>query len=382
MKLLLLRRFSVFTIIFTVFVFFAGVFSVVHAANEKIVVLRQDEVINNDYFAAGDMVTVSGTVNGDVYAAGGEVMIDGVVNGDVIAAGGKVVVRGQVSQNIRVAGGEVEVSGEIGRNVTVAGGNVTFSDAAKIDGSLVVAGGDVSINAPVAKDIHAGAGDLSLGSQVNGNMVLAVGSLNLSKDAAVAGNLEYYSEEEGIIPEGAVAGQVVRKQSPVNYNKDDSRESMDRFALASKFIRIVGAFVIGLILLKLAPTVSLNAVNQIKSYPWRNLAIGLLILIVTPITAVLLLISMVGAPLALILMALYFVSIYLSGIFIAMFVGQFILNYFKKSTTKEISLFLGVVVYTLLTMIPFVGWFVSFVSMLIGLGALIVAERRLHLDRN
>ena len=66
-------------------------------------------VIDRDYFAAGPLVEISGTVNGDLYAAGGQVFIDGRVNGDILVAGSRVMILGQVAQNVRMAGGQVDL---------------------------------------------------------------------------------------------------------------------------------------------------------------------------------------------------------------------------------------------------------------------------------
>jgi hypothetical protein len=44
--------------------------------------LPAGQVIDHDYFAAGPLVQISGTINGDLYAAGGQVLIDGRVDGD------------------------------------------------------------------------------------------------------------------------------------------------------------------------------------------------------------------------------------------------------------------------------------------------------------
>ena len=45
----------------------------------KTVILSKDQIIDHDYFAAGDTVTIDGTVNGDAYVAGGQVNINGVI---------------------------------------------------------------------------------------------------------------------------------------------------------------------------------------------------------------------------------------------------------------------------------------------------------------
>ncbi len=60
------------------------------------VVVGSDEVVDRNFFASGQNVTISGTINGDLYATGGTIIIDGVVNGDVLVAGGVVRITGKV----------------------------------------------------------------------------------------------------------------------------------------------------------------------------------------------------------------------------------------------------------------------------------------------
>src|SRR5687767_13900949 len=84
-----------------------SVSSYVYAEENSIpnVYLSKGEIINHDYFAAGNTVNLSGTVNGDAYIAGGNVTVDGTVNGDLLAAGGNVTILGKVTGNVRTAGG-------------------------------------------------------------------------------------------------------------------------------------------------------------------------------------------------------------------------------------------------------------------------------------
>ena len=85
------------------------------------VVLSAEEVIDHDYFAAGEIVEIYGTVNGDVYVAGGQLIINGTINGDLLAAGGQMSIDSTVPQNARIAGGQISVDGNIGRNLTIGG---------------------------------------------------------------------------------------------------------------------------------------------------------------------------------------------------------------------------------------------------------------------
>src|SRR4030042_3865228 len=75
--------------------------------------VKKDEVIDHDYLAAGESVTISGVVNGDVYAAGANVTIDGKINGDLLAGAGMITLLGEVTDDVRIAGGNILINGTV-----------------------------------------------------------------------------------------------------------------------------------------------------------------------------------------------------------------------------------------------------------------------------
>src|SRR3990167_5151877 len=73
-----------------------GVYAAKNLQRSETVLVPKGEVVEGDYFAAGERVTIAGTVNGDAYVAGGNVVVEGEINGDLIRAGGTVNGRGKV----------------------------------------------------------------------------------------------------------------------------------------------------------------------------------------------------------------------------------------------------------------------------------------------
>ena len=73
--------------------FATSAFAAKNFQRNETVLLSKDDVVEGDYFAAGERVTIAGTVNGDAYVAGGNVIVEGEINGDLIAAGGTVNIR-------------------------------------------------------------------------------------------------------------------------------------------------------------------------------------------------------------------------------------------------------------------------------------------------
>ena len=178
----------------------------------KIVEVKRGEVINHDFFAAGESVTISGVVNGDVYAAGANVVVDGRINGDLLAGAGIINILGEVSDDVRIGGGNVLINGTIGKNLTVGGGSVIITREADIGGSILVFGGSLDVRGPIGRDANVYAGQAIFANQVSGDLKGAVEKLTLTDDDRILGDLEYESKKEANIAEGAlISGQTTHK---------------------------------------------------------------------------------------------------------------------------------------------------------------------------
>jgi cytoskeletal protein CcmA (bactofilin family) len=346
----------------------------------KLVSLGKDEVIERDYFAAGEMVEISGTVEGDVYAAGGEVLVDGVVEGDLLVMGGNVTVSGDVVQDIRVVGGNVTISGEVGGNVTAVGGNIDLTNTANVTGSLVGAGGNVKLASFVGSNVKLAAGNATVSSQIDGFLHVRGDSVRLTSKAAVNGDLVYWSYQDASIDEQAVVAGEVTKH--IAKKPEVPKEDMLKFLLGVKlffrFVGLISALVLGFLLVSFYPNYSRRAAENIQTRPWAALGLGLLALIVTPIIVAVLMVTVVGVPLAFVLLASYFIYISLAKIFVMLLLGYWILKSFMKDAGLGWSLLAGAIVFYLLTLIPILGGLIAFVALLLGLGTTLITSKEVY----
>ncbi|OGY21857.1 MAG: hypothetical protein A2126_02980 [Candidatus Woykebacteria bacterium GWB1_45_5] len=353
-----------------------------NSQEQKIVTVPAGEVINKDYFATGDTVEISGTVNGDVYAFGGQVLVDGTVNGDLIAAGGLVNISGDISQDARVGGGQVTISGKIGRNLTVGGGNVDITSSATIAGGAVVGGGNVSLAAPVGKDAKIGAGNLTVSNTIAGDLDAGVGVMRLTSKAQIGGNLNYWSDQNASIDKNAKVVGKITKNKPAEAAKPSAKKV---FGLFTGFNLIVGAIslistlILGLLIIALFPRYNRAVVYTLKRRPWASLGVGFLALVLTPIIFVILLITVVAIPLAFVLLAFYAIALYLSRVFIIFWAGTMIFERTGRKIHEVWALIVGLIVYYILTLIPFIGGLVTFFVILFGLGTAILTKKEFYL---
>jgi len=343
-------------------------------SQNKTVVLPKDEIVDKDYFAAGETVTISGTVNGDAYIAGGTVNIEGEINGDLFAAGGVVNLGGTITNDARVAGGEVTISSQINGNLTALGGNVNITDAANIEGSLVSGSGNLSIFAPIGKGLTVGSGNVTLGDTVGGDITAGVGQLTLTPNAQVSGDLTYWSDQDAQVQAGAqITGQTTHNIPP-KPSKDQPKKAIASTAIAFKIISFVSALIFGLILIKFLPVFASETKKIIGQKLLVSLGVGFLALVLTPIAFIVLLLPVVTIPLALILVVGFLITLYLAKIFVAMWAGHRISKIFNLKTGNYSTFLLGLVVIYIITLIPFIGWLVWLLVVLTGTGGVVLTK--------
>lgn len=383
-----MRKFLLPLSLFLLVLSFAGAASAQSLNQGKSISLPIVQTINSDYFAAGEQVVLSGTVNGDAYLAGGQIIVEGVVNGDLLIAGGNISVTGIVKNNIRAVGGQLTINGEVDGNVTLAGGNLTIGNSAVIKGSLTAAGGMLQVYGPINGNIVAGVGQLTIASSVKGNINTGVGSITTTPNSLVAGNLNYWTDEErNINLAGTVNGRVyeniyediwrskkaVKFESPVQPLK-----ILMGVGLGLKLFGLLSLLLIGSLLIKFAPFLISETSNLITTNPLRNLGVGFIAVIVFPLLFVVSLLLVISAPLGFISLAAFCITTYTAKIFAIYNLGQRLL---KKLTGKVYlywGLTFGLFVYALVSIVPIVGWFFGTYLTLTGIGALLIRKRDLY----
>ncbi len=345
---------------------------------QKRAVLGAGQVVHGDYFAIGPHVEISGTVNGDVYAAGGEVLVDGTVNGDVIVGGGHVTISGTVAQDARVAGGQVTIGGKIGRNLTVAGGDLQVTDSAQVHDNLLAGGGNVLLAGRIGKDARVGGGNVTVSNAIERDLTVAAGEVRLTSKATVGGILRYWNETAPSIDEGAtVRGGVIHRPLPESFKAERFREGFSGVWIVAKVVSFASTLLLGLLLIWVYPVFCRAAAVTIQERPGLSLMVGLLTVIGTPLMILICLVTVVGIPIGLILGVLSIVTLYIGRIFVMVWAGGWVLKRLSDSPSLGWAFVTGLVLYAFLSLLPVVGKLVTLLTMLIGVGALLIAKKEL-----
>lgn len=368
-----MKKFTVFIVSLLILLFGgAGVVSAQNNDPGKIVEVKKGDVINNDYFASGDLVTISGKVNGDVFIFAQKIIIDGEVNGDLIAAGGEILIPGKVDHDARLAASKISLSGTVDGSVTGGTGEFTFARSGRIGNSIVLGTNDVSLQGYIGKDLFVWARKVIVSNAIGGSIKAAVEDLTLDPGAIIGGDINYWATNNLTVNMGSsIVGQTVKHEVK---KSDSSPASISKSVTgALPALRITGflfSLLFGLLVIKLLPVFSLRVADFASAKPFKSFWVGLLILIVTPFLMLLLILTIIGIPFALALLFLLLLVLCFSKIFVSISVGNFLEKKFKLNSSVFLKFIGGLMVLSLVSMVPIIGGIVGFLVFFIGVGAL------------
>ncbi len=402
------------------------------------VVIGANEVVNDDLYVGATNFTLDGVVKGDVVAVGSTITINGTVEGTLLAAGQSIIINGVVKGTARVAGAAVTLGekARIGGDLLSAGYSLETKAGSVIGRDLVFAGsqalaaGDVTrsgwvagngfeLRGKVGGDLRVYMSDSQDASPVSPTSFIpnlppvptVANDLHLAPGAKVGGNLEYTSRADIPTAEG-VAGKVTRHDPPVNKSDAKTGIEVGRAAPVSagmavlwwlwdRVRRMIVLFLVGLLLAFVFPLWTRRLMDNVQQKPLPSLGWGFVAMIavfagfVVIFLVTLLLALLFGAitlgglvgtivglgSLAAMTLGVVFglVVTYVAPIAISYLAGRLIFSWAKLPAVwdKLVPLFVGVLIYVLVTAIPCAGWLVGFVVVLMGLGALWIWGREL-----
>jgi len=338
-------------------------------------------VSEDDVYAGGGLVTVDEDVNGDLLIGGGSITINANVNGDLFVAGGQITVNGDVSDDVRAAGGTININGNVGDDVIATSGQLNISSNSLIGGSLILGNGMANVLGSINEDVLGGGGKLVLGGTIYGDVNVEIqDSVTLTSDARINGNLIYTSLREAELTEDQVAGFIEYNKTVVEDDYGTQIENMfSRFHLVWQLIKYLSLLLIGLILAFLAPRALLDASKVSKEKPWRSLGLGFVIAICSIAAMIVLAVTIVGAPLAGILLGIFLISWYVASVFAAMFIGYLLLKPKKYTNWNLLGMIaLGGFILIVIGLVPIVGWLLCFLVTMLSFGAIWTYKKQLY----
>lgn len=358
--------------------------SITHAYSiktENSIYVEKSEVIEGNLFAAGNNISIDGKVRGDVFCAGQNISINGEVEGDVICAGQTINVNGKVGGSVRVAGNSIVINSEVTRSLMAVGATVSMEKDANVGWEAYIAGAAVNMRGKVSRDLNCVGSDINIAGEVGQNVKAVLDSNNknrksekshlvIGKETVINGDLTYYDYQDASIDKDAkIKGKTERNEPKVMQGQ---KETGNAGRVLGIFYSVFTALVLGLVVISIWKKETVEIIEKMKTKPAQTIGWGAVVFFLTPIISIILLLTMIGIPLAFIIMLAWIIGLMIAKVFAGILVGK----YFIENTWKEkkdnifIAMICGIVIAWILFSIPFIGWLFSFIALLWGLGGI------------
>lgn len=323
------------------------------------VIVAEGRTIPEDYYVSGAKVIVEGVIEGDLIAAAGELTVTGRVDGDVIAiVWGNATIGGEVTGAVRVAARSLDVDGTVGDDVAAV---VVFSDlSGDIGRDLLMAGLSVGMTGSIGRDLLGQYWQLDLDGAVGRDVDISVRSLEVGASTEVGDDLVYRSGSSATISGGAVVGgQVVeqRSRTPI------ALKAIQRLVSVLSVLAFLFA---GIALLWVFRRTAPRATSAVRLQPVRTFLLGVVTLIGVPLLTVPLALTLVGIPLAALLVIVWVLALFLGPIPAVTAVGEKVM---RGRGGIYGGFVIGALVWRLgIFVIPILGFVLYFAALIWGVG--------------
>ncbi|WP_139492671.1 polymer-forming cytoskeletal protein [Brevibacillus dissolubilis] len=337
--------------------------------NKETYVLTRNEVHHGDLMINARQAVIEGTVDGDLYLFAENVQVTGTVKGDIHSFTDETVIDGQVEGDVRTFSHHLRITGDVGHNVMSASTTFTLTKEGQIHGSLFTFSTATDLLGKVGREANGFADTYRITGLVGeGISLLHTDHLRLDSTAVIGGNLTYTSPERATIQQGAVIkGKELYSAPPIKPSESESPLTFPSLLLVMSFL---STLVLWLLIRYLFPSAIYQVRHKLQSGWGSSLGIGILTFLAVPILSILLLVTVIGIPIAIVLVVAMCLLMYAAKIFVGTWLGHRLADQFGWRLHPLFAELAGIIGLFLLFSIPLLGIFFHIGVGMLFLGAI------------
>lgn len=333
------------------------------AANESEEATAEDASFKKgDVYLTGDKVTIDYVIDGNLFVIANEVTINSQIGGDAFVCANSITVGEQsyIFSNLFAVSSKLNVKGVVydlyafSKNVDISG--YIYRD-------IKVSSNTLNIFGTVGRNAYVNCSTLSLGDAQDmkeGEPITA------TTQGTITGDLNYTSQAEATLPEGAVSGKV-------NFTPSASQFNVNNLFL-SLGCSVASVLIIWLLCLWLAPKFLKNTSSLLgtkKVLP--VIGLGIATPIVLAIAMLVLFLIGITSSIALLAFTLLFALMLISTSIFVITANNLVCKKLKveKTIGNFGMLVICAIVLWALTLIPYAGAVISLIAGVLGLGIVV-----------
>ena len=261
----------------------------------------------------------------------------------VLLLGGNAIAQTDLNINninlIRLGGSVTVAEKQVVENAIAIGGSAIVQPNGRVKQTAIAIGGDVILNK---------------GARVDGDAYAIGGKVVQKEGATIGGSNGTFNDRSN--------GQSDRNYSLSMYFVHASLQ------IASAYV----GFIIGNILLRATPSFLPNLAATVRQYPGQSALWGMGAIVTFVALNIFLAITLIGIPLIPflgVISVIFALTSLVGSLGISLFIGQQVVKNDRQSNVYR--LLIGLVIVTVLALIPFIGGIVVFMVSVVGLGSLL-----------
>jgi cytoskeletal protein CcmA (bactofilin family) len=332
--------------------------------------LPAGQEVKTDLIVVANRTQIDGDVDGDLIVASQYLTVNGHVKGDILSFAQEVRVNGPVDGNVRLWCQAAALNSTIAKNAMAWAQALELDSKAKIGGTMTVGSEVAQLNGHIGGDVLAFADLVGINGSMGHDVQVRAERLNIGPTGEIDGETKYRGRRQPEISPGA------KLASPVQITYEKPGPDYSRGAYYWHQVLFWGAgFLLGLVMLLVMPGFFFD-VSQACKKVGPAIGFGALFLFATPIAALIVCATIVGLSVGLPALALYAIAIYATKIFVAAWIGEKLLGARVGFGPAVGRMALGLAILRALRMLPYVGLLVGLLTVMMGLGAIVLAVHR------
>ncbi|GEM_PF-2679347 len=337
-------------------------------------------VVLGTQFRSGNSVQLAEDVSEDLYAGGNDVSSTKKVNGDAFLFGNTVTVKGEITEDLALGAAVANIEGIIGDDLRFGAGSARLNGQVKgdvfggasvfalspdsiVSGGMYLGGSQITLDGVIKGDVRVAADSVVINGTLERDAQITAKKLELGPKAKVH-NIAYKGDRQAVVdPAAQVEGTITFDK----WRRGGLNDLRPLALLYNALTWILLGFVVLMLLKIWAPRFT----EEVKIEPFPNALIGLAGIIFVPIAMLILTLTILGAPVALVLGMFAALAGVVGSIIGIRWIGKLFMRPGTKHTEELGAYALAVVVLTLVGILPVIGAAATFVIFLIGFGTVI-----------
>jgi hypothetical protein len=320
-------------------------------------IIGHNQTIRGDLYFGGDTLEVDGRITGDLTVFASRVIINGKVEGSLLGVvTDKIIIRGEIGGDLRILAAQAELAGKVGKSLSALVLQLSAKKDSVVETGILGYFGQVklagAIHGPVEMNVHSQA---VIGGKISGNLTSKGAALTWLPPVEIGGRVDDYSgvsAQPGGKAQVKIAGgyhlHPMKRNRLINY----------KYLFMISVIWFLGNLLMTLIFFRIFPRTAWQITRPAPKNLQRSLIVGLISFLLIPILVVILTMTTVGVPLAIVLSLFYLILLIGAGVPFTLLTGRMILRKFDgEYPNHPYLLILGGALFSgVISLIPVIGF--------------------------